>query len=473
MDVNTSYGVSIAQKGKSALRTGGNLASIWAMYGCPAILHSDNGSEFLGKTEQVARDWSGNTMKIIHGRPRHPESQGMVERSHGPFKKALLAAMEDHSTQNWPMLVPMIQGLLNNRVKRGFTRTPYEMVFGLKPRAGYKNNLLPASVLDLLANENGIDAIRSVGLLANDDEVCAAIEEAQSVPMSYEEPEEGSTAPTTVPVVGRSRKPEVATDTDDVDEPGTHEWRKYDCPETGRLLHVPRWKVKKSDGDACREKKYRHHMVLEGFCRRFNSVGDSVHCHRVAHYILDNNKVGQKGMKSFTREIRAEIIRALPAQAVDVGQGDGPPVGKKGAGKGKSVSNSTPDTTEVARKGTATKEPKGKVKTTIPAKTQPPKKRATSSAQSPASKKPQAGKKVNSTTQKVHFEPEAIAVTEAKDPITHPIVRMNKRKTKQGGAPKLSSRRMKEASAEVRDPCNNDFEFVLARDKKVEHVQRW
>ena len=468
VDVNTSYGVSVAQKGKSAIRTGGNLASIWAMYGCPSILHSDNGSEFLGKTEQVARDWSGNTMKIIHGRPRHPESQGMVERSHGPFKKALLAAMEDHSTQNWPMLVPMIQELLNNCIKRGFTRTPYEMVFGLKPRAGYKNNLLPASVLDLLANENGIDAIRSVGLLANEDEVCAAIVQAQLEPMTYEEPEETSPPATTVAKVAHVGKPDVVPASQDAEEPGGSEWRKYDCPETGRLRLVPRWQMKKSDSDACREKKYRHHLVLEQFCRRFTSVGDAVNCHRVAHYIMDNNKVGQKGMKSFTRDIRADIISALPAQAVVVEEITPTGGGKMRAAAAKVTSKAKSGTTAVAPDGAATTKPNTKVASTSAATTQPPKKTTSTSAPSAVAKKPQAAKKGAPGSNHVHFKTQPITAATAKDTIPHPIVRMNSKKSTPSSGPKLSSRRMKVATAEVREPCNNDYDFVFAREKTLD-----
>jgi hypothetical protein len=68
IDVNSGHGVSIVQKGKTALETGTNVAAIWAMYGCPSIIQSDNGGEFLAETEVIAQRWSPGNVKIIHGR---------------------------------------------------------------------------------------------------------------------------------------------------------------------------------------------------------------------------------------------------------------------------------------------------------------------------------------------------------------------------------------------------------------------
>ena len=96
-------------------------------------------------------------------RPRHPQTQGVCERSHEPFKRALAAAMVDANTDNWVALVPIVQGMLNNRVAAGYTRSPYELVFGCRRREGYRNNALPKAVMQILTNELGIDAIEDCG----------------------------------------------------------------------------------------------------------------------------------------------------------------------------------------------------------------------------------------------------------------------------------------------------------------------
>jgi transposase InsO family protein len=60
-------------------RTRYQLMDIFLLFGAPHILQSDNGSEF---TAQIISDlkelWP--ELVIVHGKPRHPQSQGSVER---------------------------------------------------------------------------------------------------------------------------------------------------------------------------------------------------------------------------------------------------------------------------------------------------------------------------------------------------------------------------------------------------------
>ena len=49
-----------------------------SMIGPPVILQSDNGKEFVA--EIIGHIAAITGMKIIRGRPRHPQSQGSVER---------------------------------------------------------------------------------------------------------------------------------------------------------------------------------------------------------------------------------------------------------------------------------------------------------------------------------------------------------------------------------------------------------
>jgi len=56
------------------------LMGIFCIFGNPFILQSDNGREFTNKTIQNMPDmWPG--MKLVHGKPRHSQRQGSVERS--------------------------------------------------------------------------------------------------------------------------------------------------------------------------------------------------------------------------------------------------------------------------------------------------------------------------------------------------------------------------------------------------------
>ena len=65
---------------KRASEVAFQLLDIFLFFGAPAILQSDNGSEFTaGVIKELKVMWPQLTM--VHGRPRHPQSQGSVERA--------------------------------------------------------------------------------------------------------------------------------------------------------------------------------------------------------------------------------------------------------------------------------------------------------------------------------------------------------------------------------------------------------
>ncbi len=55
---------------------------------------------------------------VMKGRSRHPASQGCVERSHGPFKKALLAHLKEKDSDDWVHHMHVVQCKVNNRPSR-------------------------------------------------------------------------------------------------------------------------------------------------------------------------------------------------------------------------------------------------------------------------------------------------------------------------------------------------------------------
>jgi len=57
-----------------------NLLDIYTTFGAPAILHSDNDREFVNSIiNELHSMWTD--VKIVHGKPRHSQSQGSVERA--------------------------------------------------------------------------------------------------------------------------------------------------------------------------------------------------------------------------------------------------------------------------------------------------------------------------------------------------------------------------------------------------------
>ena len=67
-----------------------NVERHWfSIYGLPKILQSDNGLEFKNKKMvDLVKKWDGDC-KLVYGRPRHPQSQGLVEQSNGTIERMI------------------------------------------------------------------------------------------------------------------------------------------------------------------------------------------------------------------------------------------------------------------------------------------------------------------------------------------------------------------------------------------------
>ena len=62
------------------------LTSIFSIMDVPHILQSDNGREFANQlVEEITKLWP--ECKMVHGKPRHSQSQGSVERNNLDGKK--------------------------------------------------------------------------------------------------------------------------------------------------------------------------------------------------------------------------------------------------------------------------------------------------------------------------------------------------------------------------------------------------
>ena len=97
----------------------------------------------------MAEKWPG--LKLINGRPRHPQSQGSVERSNGALKNSLIAWMRDNNTSSWSKGLPIIQWSLNTTWHEGIKVIPYTALFGTKPMTGLASNI-PSELLENVTN---------------------------------------------------------------------------------------------------------------------------------------------------------------------------------------------------------------------------------------------------------------------------------------------------------------------------------
>ena len=103
------------------------LIDIFTTIGCPKILQSDNGNEFNFEDE-IGKIWPD--IKIIKGRPRHPQSQGSIERANQDIQQMLRCYIDQHKYIDWSTALPFIQLQKNTALNRTIATSPYYAVFG-------------------------------------------------------------------------------------------------------------------------------------------------------------------------------------------------------------------------------------------------------------------------------------------------------------------------------------------------------
>ena len=82
---------------------------VFSYFGLPYILQSDNGREFVNSIlEDLVELWPGET-KIINGRARHPQSQGLVEQGNFTIERMVSARKETTQTNKWASWLPDFQ----------------------------------------------------------------------------------------------------------------------------------------------------------------------------------------------------------------------------------------------------------------------------------------------------------------------------------------------------------------------------
>jgi hypothetical protein len=145
---------------KRAAEVAYQLMDIFLLFGAPHILQSDNGSEF---TAQIISDlkelWP--ELVIVHGKPRHPQSQGSVERANYDIKDMLVAWMSENDTADWTVGVKFVQFRKNSSFNAGIKQSPYATLFGIEARIGLTSSSLPHDVIQKLQTEDDLLAILS------------------------------------------------------------------------------------------------------------------------------------------------------------------------------------------------------------------------------------------------------------------------------------------------------------------------
>ena len=83
--------------------------------------------------------WDG--LKIVHGKPRHSQSQGSVERANSDIEKTYMLSswLAENSTTKWADGLRFVQARKNNALHGGLKCSPYEAMFDQRMKIGLKH----------------------------------------------------------------------------------------------------------------------------------------------------------------------------------------------------------------------------------------------------------------------------------------------------------------------------------------------
>ncbi|XP_060858218.1 KRAB-A domain-containing protein 2-like isoform X1 [Metopolophium dirhodum] len=128
------------------------LLDIFCLFGAPSVLQSDNGREFCNEIVNSLKEmWPELT--IVHGKPRHSQSQGSVERANQDIENMLTTWMQSNNTNKWSEGLRFVQFMKNKALHSGIKRSPYEAMFGSVPKTGLSSSLLPKVILRKMESE--------------------------------------------------------------------------------------------------------------------------------------------------------------------------------------------------------------------------------------------------------------------------------------------------------------------------------
>uniref|UniRef100_A0A8D9F0Q7 KRAB-A domain-containing protein 2 n=1 Tax=Cacopsylla melanoneura TaxID=428564 RepID=A0A8D9F0Q7_9HEMI len=100
-------------------------------------------------------------MKRVHGKPRHSQSQGSVERANQDIENMLATWMETNKTSKWSEGLKFVQAMKNRAYHDGIKSSPYEIMFGVPMRMGLATSVLPRDAVKTMNSEEDLETVLS------------------------------------------------------------------------------------------------------------------------------------------------------------------------------------------------------------------------------------------------------------------------------------------------------------------------
>ena len=177
IDFSSKFRWTYAIKHKTGTAVLEVLRQVFTTFGHTALLHTDNGTEFANwQVEEECRRWG---TRVIHGRPYHPQSQGVVERVNGVLKRGMRKWRASHPTDtDWTFIMSQVTLTLNTKESSITRRVPHEHFVShnhLKRRA---ESIPPAEPVVITVQQ--VSTINTLSW----------VDPCETLPYDYKEPEE-------------------------------------------------------------------------------------------------------------------------------------------------------------------------------------------------------------------------------------------------------------------------------------------
>jgi transposase InsO family protein len=127
VDVFTGFVVLEPIANKEASTIARAIWKICCVIGVPKILQTDNGREFSNKVVNTLCRLTGVNRKFIA--PYNPRSDGKVERVVKVVKDTIVKLLHGASAL-WPLYIPYVQLVYNNKVRELTGSSPFSLMFG-------------------------------------------------------------------------------------------------------------------------------------------------------------------------------------------------------------------------------------------------------------------------------------------------------------------------------------------------------
>lgn len=153
----TKFSILRPLRTKTAVEVAKEVLDIFCIFGAPSIMQSDNGREFVNSViEELVDMWKG--LKIVHGKPRHSQSQGSVEKANQDVQNMLMSWMEQEGSTHWSEGLKFVQFSKNQSLHEGIQRAPYRAMFGNDAKFGLVSTTIPKAIYGQINTEEDLQS---------------------------------------------------------------------------------------------------------------------------------------------------------------------------------------------------------------------------------------------------------------------------------------------------------------------------